>query len=137
MPRGKDTDTEVSIDFKSDPVSKGGRSKSQEDQLAAARQIALDRRRQKLKVKLEAKLADLRSKLGDLRNDQLERVVKHLIETEDHHRSKLNELHQTFNQTLDGIHSELNSIKKSKLHNEHSRKSISTLSDVSSLNVKR
>ena len=133
MPRG----SEVSIDFKSDPLSKGGRSHSQESQLAAARQVALDNRRKKLKVKLEAKLAELRSKIGDLRNDQLERVIKHLVETEDHHRSKLNDLTQISNQKLDGIHNELHAIRKA-MYGEPSRtKSMATLSDVSSLNVKR
>lgn len=133
MPRNRDdNDTEVSITFTKDPTSKGGRSKTQDEQLAAARQVALDNRRRKLKVKLEQRLVDIRSKLPDLGNDQLERVVKEMIQMEDRHRTKLNDLHERMNERLENIQTDLNTIKKATFK-EPRAKSIGTLSDVSTL----
>ena len=103
------------------------------DQLALAREKSLYNRRQKLKVKLEIRLAELRSKLGYIHDDQLERVVKHLIETEDHHRSKLNDHTEHFNKKLNDIHNSLHTISKMMVHRGRSAKSTATLSDVSSL----
>ena len=136
MPRNRDhdNDTEVSISFSRDPNSRGGRSKTQEEQLAAAREVALNNRRQKLKVKLEARLVELRSKMGDLHNDKLERVVSHLIQVEDRHRTKLHEAQESMNEKLQLIHAELVTLKKaaSKEHRVPA-KSVGTLSDVSTL----
>lgn len=133
MPRQhSDTSTEISIDFSRDPSSKGGRTSAQDDQLARARETALKNRRVKLRDKLETRLADLRRKLGDLGNDQLERVVRHLIETEDRHRSKLADMTDHMNKTLQYIHDELRAIRKG---DSKSRASVGssavTLSDVS------
>ena len=133
MPRNRDDDdTEVSISFSKDPTSKGGRSKTQDEQLAAAREVALNNRRQKLRVKLEARLVELRSKMGDLHNDQLERVVTHLIQVEDRHRTKLHEAQESMNEKLKLIHTELHALKKAKEHRAPA-KSVGTLSDVSTL----
>lgn len=135
MPRDRDTETEVSISFDKNPLSKNGLSSAQESQLEKARSVALRNRRAKLKAKLEQRLELLRSQLGDLRNDQIERVVTHLIQTEDHHRSKLNDLTESMNHSLQQIHAELHALRKGI--EPRSSKSIGTLSDVGSSLKKR
>ena len=89
MPR--DTETLVSIDFDKNPLKKG-RSQQQDDQLSRARMCAIRNRKIRAKKICEERLMNLRQSLGDLHNDQLEKVVGHLIQTEEHHRSKLNSL---------------------------------------------
>ena len=145
MPRNhdRDDDTAVSISFSKDPTSKGGRSKTQDEQLAAAREVALNNRRRRLKVKLEQRLVELRSKLGDLRNDQIERVVAELIQVEDRHRSKLHEATEHYTDSIDKmskrlelVQVELNALKKATFKEnraERPAKSVGTLSDVSTL----
>lgn len=65
------------------------RSVKQDDQLARAREVALANRRVRTRRLLEERLAAIRAKMGDLSNEQLERAVRMLTETEDRHRSKL------------------------------------------------
>ena len=137
MPREQDTSTVISIDFENDPGSKGGRTSAQNEQLERARNKALYNRRVKLKAKLEQRLSELRAKLPDLRSDQLERVVKHLVETEDHHRGKLNDLTEMMNKRLQSIFDELHAIRKGHhtetKHRASGGSSVAALSDVSTL----
>ena len=111
------------------------RSNAQTDQLARAREVALHNRRVKLKAKLEQRLAELRSKLPDLRNDQLEKVVRHLIELEDHHRTKLADATELWNKRLQSIFDEMHAMRKGMFDGKprSSGKSVGTLSDVSKL----
>ena len=68
MPRrdSQDADSEVTINFSKDPSTKSI-SDEKLAQLARAREVALTNRRRKMKAKLEARLADIRSKLPDLK----------------------------------------------------------------------
>ena len=117
MPRPGDNGTEISIDFSDDPTSKHQTS-AQKAQLARARETALYNRRSKLKTKLELRLSELRAQLGDLGSDQLQRVVTKLVETEDHHRSKLADLTEKINKRLQSIHEELHALRKGNPHRE-------------------
>eukprot|EP00966_Prymnesium_polylepis_P017918 413392-Prymnesium_polylepis.4 len=116
-------------DASSKSTGKSGRSTSQDDQLARARNVALSNRRIKLKSKLEERLAELRRTMGDLNSDQMERVVKHLVETEDHHRTKLAHLVEKYTAQLAHVHDELKALRVTS--GPSSRKHVGSLSDVS------
>ena len=121
MPRthgkGGDDDDEsiVTINFKDVKSSRHGdgeRSVAQHDQLARAREVALNNRRVKLRAKLEARLLELRSIMGDQSNEQLIRAVKHLTETEDRLRTKQAALTEKYNEQVKQVYDELRSIRK-------------------------
>ena len=84
---------------------------------------------------MEARLAELRRVMGDLSNDQLDRVVKQLIETEDRHRSKLTSLTEKFTEELRKVHDLLRVVKATveKALTKHARPL--SLSDVSSVSA--
>jgi cysteinyl-tRNA synthetase len=76
-------------------------SDAQEDQLRNARAVALKNRRIRAKAKLEQRLAELRAALGDdISTPQMEKMVLKLIDTENHHRSKLAQLQEQHTQEL-------------------------------------
>jgi C4-dicarboxylate-specific signal transduction histidine kinase len=120
MPRTRDQldddESTVTISFPHDisasEKSKPERSQSQDDQLARAREVALNNRRRKLRAKLETRLAELRGIMGDLNEEQLERVVENLVLTEDRLRSKLNVLTERHTEELKNIHAEVRRITK-------------------------
>ena len=128
-PRDDDESTVMTIDFDEHPVTNPSKrnehvkdlSSARKTQLERAREVALNNRRRKMRTKLEARLQDIRSKLGDLRNDQLEKVVLHLIQLEDHHRSKLSTLTQSLTEQLQNLCMEVQAALAPK---------IGTLSDV-------
>ena len=84
----------------------------QADQLARAREIALNNRRVKTRARLEEKLSQLKLIMGDLNNDQLERTVKLLIETEDRHRSKQAALTESLTEQLKKVYEEIHKVRK-------------------------
>ena len=136
MPR--DSDTLVSIDFENNPLKKE-RSQKQDDQLSRARLAAIKNRKIRAKKLCEERLMNLRQSLGDLHNDQLEKVVGQLIQTEEHHRSKLNSLVESWTQQIQSVHEEMHKMRKayqqdSKLSRATVDKSVvGTLSDVSTI----
>ena len=130
--REDDTATDISIDFSKDPTKEGGRSSAQNEQLNCARQKALKNRRLKLKLKMEKRLSELRQQLGDVNNEQLENAVKLLVQTEEHHRTKLNEMTEITNERLQSINSEIRAIRNSQSEVKH-RSSGSVVTDLSSL----
>jgi hypothetical protein len=133
MPRREDdTATDISIDFPKDPTNEDGRSSAQVDQLSRAREKALKNRRLKLKLKMEHRLSELRQQLGDVNNETLEKAVKLLLQTEEHHRTKLNELPEITNEKLQSINNEIRAIRKSHSEVKH-RSSGSVVTDLSSL----
>ena len=131
--REDDTATEISIDFPKDPTKDGGRTSAQVDQLSRAREKALKNRRMKLKQKMEKKLSELRQQLGDVNNETLENTVKLLVQTEEHHRTKLNELTEITNERLQSINSEIRAIRKGQSEAKRHRPSGSAVTDLSSL----
>jgi len=120
MPRTRDEldddESTVTINFQYDIAasekSKPQRTLSQDDQLARAREVALNNRRRKLRAKLETRLAELRGIMGDLNEEQLERVVENLVLTEDRLRTKLNVLTEKHIEELKNIHAEVRRISK-------------------------
>ena len=106
-----ESDTTMTVEFAAPrhrSINKSNaRSASQDDQLANARNVALTNRRVKSKAKLEARLAELRAQLGTVDNEQLEKVVKHLIRTEEHHRSKLLKATDRQNEQINKINDSL------------------------------
>ena len=146
MPRqalGDDDESIMTFSFHQDPTTKtanGGegkghqsRSSAQEDQLARARHVALTNRRRALKAKLETRLAEIRSYLGDMSGDQLEKAVRLLVETEDRHRAKLSSLTESLTEQLKKVYDELHALKKGAEKSQSKR--VGTLSDVSSVSA--
>ena len=142
MPRQQQDDDEslVTISLSDDPHIKSRQqntmshpSAAQSDQLARAREVALNNRRVKVRAKMEARLAELRTKMGDLSNDQLDRVIRQLIETENHHRSKLASLTEKYTEELRTVNSQLRAIKA--LVERAPSKQVKPLSDVSSIST--
>ena len=145
MPRrelGDDDESVMTFSFDQDITTakparggegKGDRSQKQEDQLAAAREVCLRRRRTKLKAKIEARLTLLRSQLGDMNSDQLEKAVTLLVETEDRHRAKLSSLTESLTDQLKQVYDELHALKKGVEKSQAKR--VGTLSDVSSVSA--
>lgn len=109
--------------------SKRGKEKlvSQEklDQLANARDQSVKSRHDKLRSKLERKIDELDVLLGNLRRSQIDRIGNALIEIEQRHREKQNNLIVNLNEGLDRIMREL------KLSRGNSQ-SVVSLSQVSS-----
>ena len=77
-------------------------------------------------------MSELRQQLGDVNNEQLENAVKLLVQTEEHHRTKLNEMTEITNERLQSINSEIRAIRKSQSEVKH-RSSGSVVTDLSSL----
>ena len=125
-----DTSTVLSVSVpKSDAKATHARSTSQNEQLARARAVALNNRRIKLKSKLEERLSELRSVMDGMSNDQIERMVGRLIETEDRHRTKLATVVDRHAQQMSQLYDEVKTLKT--MLSQSAVKKI-TLSDVSS-----
>ena len=123
-----ESDTTIAIE-----VGRGKSSKiSNADVLSKAREVALKNRRTRQKDKLAARLAELRAQLGDVDNEQLERVVKHLINTEDHHRSKLLAATEKLNDQMRKVNDNIQVLSGKMEHVRPTRmKALSELSSVS------
>ena len=140
----EDDESTVTISFPHDPQQVnpsrhrqrdggGERSLKQADQLARAREIALNNRRVKTRARLEEKLSQLKLIMGDLNNDQLERTVKLLIETEDRHRSKQAALTESLTEQLKKVYEEIHKVRKDV--EKATSKRVRTLSDVRSVSA--
>jgi exonuclease VII large subunit len=113
--RDQDEESVVTVSFDDDhPRSKSGKPLSEKKlrQLAAARDKALLKRRQKLKSKLEAKLSELRQILGPDNRPDIERVAHMLLKQEETLRSKQNALVLEVKDVITDFKADLQAIKE-------------------------
>ena len=110
-----------------------GLSAAQSEQLKKAREVALNNRRVRLRAKLEKRLIELKSVMGDFNDAQLERVVKVLVETEDKHRSRQTALTESLTEQLKKVYDEIHKVRKDV--EKATSKRVGTLSDVSSVSA--
>ena len=125
--RDQDEESVVTVSFDDDvPRSKSGKPLSDKklQQLAAARDKALLKRRQKLKSKLEAKLSELRQILGPDNRPDIERVAHALLKKEEILRSKQNALVLEVKDVITDFKADLQAIKERLSKPSHSLSSL-------------
>ena len=62
-------------------------------------------------LKLEERLNGLRTALGEMSPEHLERVVAHLVEVEDHHRAKLARFVETYTEQVRRMAEEIGALR--------------------------
>ena len=102
-----DRDSVISVQVGSKPKIP---SEQKLKQLESARKLAVESRKIRLRERLEAKLAQLRS-LGDVSNEHLERVCNILIETEKEGRKRTNMHIEDINTNLEDMNEEMRAIR--------------------------
>ena len=115
MGRHDDDSSVVTVSFDDgNPSHKGaGLSQKKLEQLAAAREKALLKRRAKLKDKLQTKLNELHHILGsDMRSGTLERVAEAMLKQEQRLRDRQNELTEQLIETIRDFKVDLASLKE-------------------------
>ena len=126
--RDHDEESVVTVNFDEGdvPRSKSGKPLSDKKlrQLAAARDKALLKRRQKLKSKLEAKLSELRQILGPDNRPDIERVAHMLLKQEETLRSKQNALVLEVKDVIADFKADLQAIKERLSKPSHSLSSL-------------
>ena len=97
------------------PTAKPVLSQAKLDQLADARVKAMAARREKMRKRLEEKLAHLRSIAGDMNSHQMERVAFAMLEKEEKMRENTNIQIGQINQALKMIYTDLQRIMPPKM----------------------
>lgn len=123
----RDDESVVTVNMDDDvPRSKSGKPLSEKKlrQLAAARDKALLKRRQKLKNKLEAKLSELRQILGPDNRPDIERVAHMLLKQEETLRTKQNALTLEVRDVINEFKADLQAIKERLSKPSHSLSSL-------------
>lgn len=87
-------------------------SEGRYEQLARARKKALVNRQRAAATRLEAKLEDLHRRMGPLRQDQSERVMRTLMENEAALREKQRVATDQMRESLERVNAELRDLRK-------------------------
>ena len=110
-----ETSSVVTVSFDEDKPSKGALSQKKLDQLAAARESALQKRRTKQKDKLQERLNELNRLLGsDMRAQTLERVAEAMMKQEKRLRDRQNESTEQLIEQIQSFKEDLRSLKERK-----------------------
>eukprot|EP00966_Prymnesium_polylepis_P127480 2948601-Prymnesium_polylepis.1 len=110
-----DTSSVVTVSFDEDKPSKGALSQKKLDQLAAARESALQKRRTKQKDKLQERLNEMNRLLGsDMRAQTLERVAEAMMKQEKRLRDRQNEMTEQLIEQIQSFKEDLRSLKERK-----------------------
>ena len=107
-----DEDSVVTVSF-DDDKPKGALSQRKLEQLAAAREVGLQKRRAKQKDKLQERLNELNRLLGsDMRAQTVERVAEAMMKQEKRLRDRQNEMTQELIEQIKSFKDDIRSLKE-------------------------